>query len=502
MHQIFYVTVDPERALGIEDLIPSYHIVHSLKSQLTDPIGDSGIDIKRFDINSETGTSKILENESVQKYISKNAHGTADILVFKNDKKIEELSERLGYRLLNPKNTISKRFENKLEFSEFIKEIDIFKKPLYETFESLSDLKYESLSQKIHHEVVVQFIFGHSGNSTFYIKNEEQLEELKSKFPLRKGKVAKKIDGIPYTINACITSLGIVIGGISEQITGIEELTSSLGGTVGNDFTQRHLDDESRKNLIERTMRFGELLKKEGHNGLFGLDLVFVPEEKEFYIIECNARQTMSCGYVSYLQRMNQQVPIMLWHSLELIGYDYSNDFLCLDEIAEPWINKGIKDFKSSDQLEYNIKNNQPLLASQVFFRNIQDYDVKVLDPFPTGTFRMRGRTPNESADLEDNTEYPVIFRLREDGWSSLCFVKRSYNILQAQEDGGFLITAAAEGTIVPPLGELGRLQILGSAFSSPTSDDLNGWIQDSIKAIYENMRLMKNENPTVAIEA
>lgn len=495
MHQIFYLTIDPERALGIEDLIPSYHIIHPTISQLDEPIKDKGIDIQNFSLEDTQSTAKLLESEKVQKYIKKNQHGVPDLLVFKNEKKIEELCVSLGYRLLNPSAEVSKKYENKVEFAEFIRNISIFEKPVYEAFEKLSDVQYSEMSEKLHHELVVQFMFGHSGNSTYYIHNEKELEELKSKFPLRKGKIAKKIAGIPYTINACITKLGVVIGGISEQITGIESLTSSLGGTVGNDFTQRHLNDALRRTLIEKTMQFGEELRNQGHRGIFGLDLILDSEKQDFYLIEANVRQTMSCSFVSYLQRREKHVPIMLWHVLELIGQDFDQSFICLDEEIESWINQEIQAFKNGDQLEYNIAHNQPIEASQVFFRNINEYDIKILEQFPEGIYRIRGRLPNESAQLEDldAEKYPAVFRLREDGWSSLCLVKRGYTILDADEEGGFLITAAAEGNVIPPLGEIGRMQFLGSAFSSETSDDLNGWIRDSIKAIYENMRFSKN---------
>lgn len=497
MHQIFYLTLDPEKALGIEDLLPSYHILYSENSQLAIPIADNGIDIKNFPKPSNAksfNSGKLLEIPDVQKYIKQQAHQDPNIIVFKNDKKIVDVTNSNGYRLLNPSPSVARKLENKVEFSKFIESIEIFTQPKYTIFEKFSDLDYSTVSKDFGIEFVVQFVFGHSGNSTYFIKNEVQLKELQRQFPLRQGKVTQKITGIPYTINACITRLGVVIGGISEQITGISTLTSSEGGTVGNDFAQRHLSNYLRSDLIMKTSQFGTILMKEGHRGIFGLDFVLDTETDTFYLIEANIRQTASCSFASYLQRDQRQVPIMLWHVMELLNHNYYDQFTILDEEHESWINDQITNFRlSNDQLNLNIELNQPINASQVFFRNIKDYSIKLLDQFPSGIYRMRGRTPYESALMESSDEqYPAVFRLREDGWSTLCLMQRGYNIMQAKAAGGFIINTAAENTIIPPLGEIGRIQVMESAFSSAESTDINGWFIDVVNAIHENIRTIQ----------
>ncbi len=496
MNQIFYVTLDPEKALGVEDLLPSYHILYSENSQLTIPIKDEGIDIQNFPKPAGTkifSTSKLLGIPELQKYIERTAHGKPDILVFKNDRQIQKACQELGYNLLNPTPDLAKKLENKVAFSQFLEGNDMFQQPDFEKFDKLSDTSYEQFSQKFGHEFVVQFMFGHSGNSTFFVKTQEEHENLKRQYPLRMGKVTRMIKGVPYTVNGCVTRLGVVIGGISEQITGIELLTSSKGGTVGNDFTQRHLDDSLRHLLIMKATEFGNMLMKEGHKGIFGMDFLFDLETQAFFLIEANIRQTASCSYYSYLQRERKQVPIMLWHMLELLNHNYYEKFQCLNEEEENYINLQIDKFRmGGDKVEANVELNQPIKASQIFFRNVKDFPVKVVDQFPTGIFRIRGRMPDESAELENAEKYPAVYKLREAGTTTLCLIKRGYNIMQATREDGFLITAVPENTIVQPLGEIGRIQINESAFGSIDDMDINGWIVDVIKGIYENTRLMK----------
>ncbi len=495
MQQLFYITLDPERALGVEDLLPSYHILYSELNQLTVPIADNGIDIKNIVPSSENrihSTADILKHPATHAYIRTVSHGRPNILVFKNDENITKLANSYNYTLLNPPYDLSRKFENKIEFSNYLKAHNILQ-PDYKIFDRLEDVDYQTVMNEFGREFVVQFMFGHSGNSTFFISDENQLKVLQAQYPLRQCKVSRKINGPTYTVNACITKLGTVIGGISEQITGILELTSSAGGTVGNDFGQRHLNDALRSQIVELSMLVGELLRKEGHKGMFGLDFILDLETNTFYLIEANTRQVASASYVSYLQRMQHIVPIMLWHILELMDFDYSTYLNLLSQEDEEWVNAEISVFRlNNDKFGLNIRNNQPMRASQILFRNIRDYYVQVLEQFPSGIYRMRGRHPEDASLLENDSQYMAVYRLREDGWSTICLLSRGYNIMQAHNLNGFLILTKPEKAIVEPLGEIGRIQVLESAFGSATDKYPSGWIMDVIRCIYENMRLVK----------
>lgn len=496
MQQIFYVTIDPEKALGVEDLIPSYHILYSENSQLAIPIADNGVDIHNFPRSNDVkldSTAKMLQNSKLISYIRERSYGRPNILVFKNDDSIEKECKKNNFKLLNPSSTLNKRFENKVELAKFIDNIGLFKQPDYKLFEQTSDLNYVSLSNQFGLEFVVQFIYGHSGSSTFFIQSEEELSHLKEKYPLRKGKVSRLIHGPTYTVNACITKIGVTVGGLSEQITGISELTSSKGGTVGNDFSQRHLNDSLRTEIISKTMEFGEILRCEGYRGIFGLDFIIEENSYDIYLVEANIRQVASCSYVSYLQRLNKTVPIMLWHILELLDFDFEDHFSCLNKKDEDWINNEITKFRlSNDKIGYNVNSNLPINASQIFFRNTNDHEVQILDQFPSGIYRIRGRTPEESSLLENDQEYMAVYRLREDGWSTLCLEERGYNIMQAYKLGGFLISCVPEKSNVEVLGEIGRIQVLESAFGTKNDKYLVGWIMDVVKCIYENIRIVK----------
>lgn len=496
MLQLYYLTTNVDRALGVENLIPSYHIIHVQNSQLTIPISNAGVNIKSFPMTDSKGlvsSSKLLEDKSVLKYIEETTHNNPKILLFKNDSKITRLCDELGFTLLNPLSQNNKKFENKLSFSEYLDSQNYSNHPTYRKFDKLSDLNYTNVAKVFGPEFIVQFIFGHSGNNTFFIKSHIELEKLQKRYPSRQGKITQKIEGPTYTINACITSLGIVIGGISQQITGDPLYTSSPGGSIGNDFSQRHLTDYLRSELIEQTMALGNILQQHGHKGIFGLDFVLDVNKNKFYLIEANLRQVASCNFFSYLQQIKNQVPILLWHVLELINYDYEKRLDLIDEELEEMVHNGISKFRlSNDKMSLNLELNQPQYASEVIFRNTRDHRVKILDQFPAGIFRIRGRRPDESAMLEgEDEEYLDVYRLREDGWNTLCLKSRGYNIIDAKREDGFFVNFAPESSVIDPHGEMGRIQLLSSAFSSKNDTSLQGWINDTVNTIYENTRII-----------
>lgn len=495
MNQIFYITSDLERALGVENLLFNYNIIYSKPSQLAVPATDAGAYLKNFTSDSYYSSTKLLENPEVINYIKTSSQGNKPtIIVYKSDSKIEQICENNGFNLLNPRKQIHKEVENKSKFADFVKDTDIFVHPEHENFTKLNDLAYENLINKFGYEFYVQFIFGESGNGTFLIRTKEEFENLQKSYPLRQGKVTIRIPGPAYTVNCCVTRVGVFIGGISEQITGDPLFSSSRGGTIGNDFTQRHLDDASRSKLVEKCMEIGEILKEHGYKGVFGLDFILNLDEQKFYLIEANLRQVQSLSFISYLQQMNKQTPTLLIHYLELMNHDFSQRYNLVDNEMEEIIYKDVLNFKNSkDQISLNIKNNQPLNASQVIMRNSKNINIKVLDQFPSGVFRMRGRNPDQSAELEhEQQKYMEIYALREDGFSHLCLINRGYNIMEAAKESGMVIHFVPEMTFAQPHIELGRIQFLDTAFASHDSDELKGWIYDTFNAIKENSRIIE----------
>lgn len=496
MKQIFYITSDPERACGVEDLLPGFHIIYSDNSQIAFSIANEGVNIKNFITPYSNSTEKLIALSDVKNYIKFLDNTESNIIVFKNSSEIESSAQSFNYNLLNVPYKLQKEIENKINIVNLFSNTRGILFPKYLIYDRLEDADYNVLVSQLDTDVVIQFMFGHTGNSTFFIDSKEEFDLVKNKYPKRTVKISQRIIGPSYTINAVVTQYGVVVGGVSEQITGIAGFTASRGGTVGNDFSCRHLDERTKAVLINQTMIIGERLYQLGFIGGFGVDFVIDQNTDMIYTIEINARQTASMSYTSYLQRKHKIVPIMMWHILALLRHNFEEDIILMKPEEQEWINNGISQFiRTSDKLEYNFHNNPNINASQIIFRNLYNYDQQVIEQFPAGLYRIRGRTPNESAILEgDEEEYPAVFKLNENGWTNLCFVKRSHSILDIHNDEDFLIYFSGEKSVISPFGEIGRIQMLAPAFENKESIYLKGFIYDVVNCIKENSRLVRYE--------
>lgn len=504
MTQIFYLTTEIERGLGIENILLNYNIIYVIPSQLEEPIKNNGISITKAEPRMTPSgkyiysSTDILKDNKIKDFINKqtgNKKDQAHILSFRPSNSLDSIISELGYRNINPYKKIHDILFDKSLTADFLSQLDFIHIPKYINFTKLSDLNYNDLVKKgFGYEFYLQFISGQSGKGTYRIASDSELYELQKEHPLKKGKVSSKINGPTITVNGCATRLGTIIGGISEQITGLKELTSSIGGSVGNDFTQRFLDDGSRLILIETVQKLGDILFQHGYKGIFGVDFVFSRDDNKFYLIEINPRQVQSTNYYSYLQQMKNNVPISLLHILELIDHDYSVRFNILQPEYEETIYKKILEIKNSDNLtNFNISSNLPINASQVIFRNNTPNPIKIMDTFPSGIYRIRGRLPQQSADLENQSEhYLQVYPVREDGFNNLCLMSRGYNILDAKKSDGFFIDISPSGLKLETHIEYMRMQFLDSAFSSSDSQYLKGWIHDIFGTIKDNSRIIE----------
>ena len=243
---IFYVTLDPERALGLEDVLPNYTIICPYTSQLTEKLQKDGVEIlileetmpaKKVEEIVGRGTYGILKSDFIQRYIAANVRdSTPHIMILKNSALIETFCKKQGWKLLAPAAKVAEQFENKISQYKLLKNIVPYP---YSAIGNLSSV--ELLTFNVNNSInnyVLQFNRGHSGNSTFFINSQSDLKKLTKKFPRREAKISEYIKGKTYTLNCLVLKSGQVItGSLSEQITGLKRATNNPNTTCGNDFT-------------------------------------------------------------------------------------------------------------------------------------------------------------------------------------------------------------------------------------------------------------------------
>ncbi len=312
---IIYVTNDPERALGIEDIISNYHILCIDDSYILNFI-KSYYSLKKDNPNIEIfrNSNKLLQESKSKEFIGqfKNPY----FMFFKIAPNIEFTLNHKN--ILNTDSWLNRKYENKLEI------VRIFKDLIPETkIINLEKDSYESLKNTLGNKFVIQFQGGQSGNTTFFIKNVDDYYKLKTRYAKRYAKAVRFIDGEYYTLNGVVTKYGILTGNLTKQITGVSYLTKYEGGTVGNDWnTKLH---QKKKELLQNAMiQIGNILKKDNYKGMFGAD--FIVDDERVYLIEINARENATMPTFSKIQQEKGEMPFKLIHILEFLNKEYSID--------------------------------------------------------------------------------------------------------------------------------------------------------------------------------
>lgn len=322
-HAFFYVTLDPERATGLEDIMPNYMIICPYASGLTKKLQKNGVNIVVLEENMSAkkvkkavarGTYGMLQNKFVQVLINKTCTNltSAHIMVLKNSELIEGLCKKQGWRLLAPKASIAEKFENKISQYKLLKNTLPYPKSSLITPE-----KFE-----FHEPVVLQFNRGHSGNSTFFIESQKDIENLYKLFPKREARVSEYIKGKTYTLNCLLLNSGDVLtGSLSEQITGLRIATNNPHTTVGNDFASPGTLYMAQVRGIQKiALNSGHVMHKKGYRGLFGIDVIIEEDSGKIYFIELNTHQPASVSFEAKLHRNIGKTPLLAYFILDNLG--------------------------------------------------------------------------------------------------------------------------------------------------------------------------------------
>lgn len=325
-HPVIFVTRDIERAMGRKPGEGYYVITNS--STYSESIKALFPDyVTIISAGKILDTAELLEHDEVVKKIKSIAsqisrkaeeNSKPNILVFKNTPKIERICEKNKWNLLNPSAKLADQIESKISQVEWLENngLDKFLPTHYITqIGSLQDqidlpdkLDKTQNGIKPDPKYVLQFNHGHTGESTIFLRQKSDLQEIVDKFPKREVRITKYIKGPMFTVNSVVFNNPpqIKVGNISYQITGLEPFTDHEGTTIGNDWSlvSSILDTQSEDSIREVATEIGLKLAKSGWKGAFGIDIIFDFIENRPCLIEINARQCASVTFESIIQTM------------------------------------------------------------------------------------------------------------------------------------------------------------------------------------------------------
>lgn len=410
---VFFVTPNPNRAIGLEKCIKNFHIICSHYLDIIEYLRDDGVPVLCLKDDAIKNTGKILEKESVLNYIRSESEGkTPNIITFKPSPKIEKICNENNFNQIGSDWRLNRKFENKINFVEITRKLNIpnAESEIIELHDFKTAEKYFQKGGKC----VIQLPRGFSGNSTFLLEGKDDFDKLADRLGGRRAKIAKYLSGETFTINGCIGSGDVYVGKPIYQITGLTDFNGNKLGTSGNDYVYaKKLSSAARKKIFDYTKKIGRSMGKEGYKGIFGLDFI-VGENGAVDLIEINPRLVGSIPVYTKLQLENGEVPFLSMHLKGFIGNGDPRE-------------SQIKQSYSGWEKEKNFN------ASQLILRNTVKKPLILEEALASGIYKM------EKGKLE--------------------FAGKSYFIGPELSDQEILIQCASKNSLINPDMEYANIQ-------------------------------------------
>ena len=248
-----------------------------------------------------------------------------NILCYRSIKYLER--KRFGLknkiRIYSASEKLKKYFDNKILFYKALNSLEVPRIP--GEVIKLGKEKFESISSSLSVPFVIQFPYGSSGNSTFFIKNKNEYIALQKKHPSSIVAVKKYIDGYSLNVN------GIIVSGEkgpfvrssipSGQLVGIPECSSFLSSFCGNDYSMtKNINKKILKEVDLQTKKTGIWMAEKGFRGIFGMDFV-IDHDQTVYPVEINPRFQNSTGLYTTIFDINRDdnYALFLLHIAEFL---------------------------------------------------------------------------------------------------------------------------------------------------------------------------------------
>jgi predicted ATP-grasp superfamily ATP-dependent carboligase len=439
---IFFITPNPNRAVGVEKIIKNYYIICSQKSDIINYLKKENIKILCLDDDKIKNAGKILLNKKVIKYIKeKSKNKKAHIMTFKPSPMIQKICDKNNFKYLGNNWKLNRELEDKIELVKITEKLKI---PNAES--KIIKIEENSFSEYIFklknkNKFIIQLPRGFSGKTTFLIKDKKDLDEILKKYKNRKIKISKYLDGGTYTINACVSKNKILISQPIFQITGLTSYNKNKFGTCGNDYAYgKKLDAKTNKKILNYTKKIGDYLRSLRYKGIFGLD--FIVSNNEVNLIEINPRLIASIPVFTKLQIQNNENPFLLSHILEFI--DGLTPKLSV-------ISNG------AERSEKSVN-----LASQLILRNTENNPVKITKNLKSGIYEIKK--------------------------NKLVFKEEAYYINKNLNENEFLIQCVVKNSVINPDIEYANIQVSYGIMKNEKQFKI--YFNKIIKSVLENIKI------------
>lgn len=282
----------------------------------------------------------LLEHKEVVDYINTRGPG-GKVMFLMFDEQTERLCEELDLEICFPSAAKREYLDNKVVTVRIADKAGVPSVPnVLCKINSYEHLREQS--KELGEHLVLQLPYGDSGNTTYFISNEDDYNEHKEDIEDEEEvKVMKRIKCRGTAIEACVTRHGTVVAPLMTELVGFKELTPYKGGWCGNEIFVNAFPSDMEKKARKYTEAFGNQLREEGYLGYFELDFLTDVESGEMYLGELNPRITGASSITNHAVFALSDMPLFMFHLMEWMDVDYELD---IDEINKRWADDANRD--------------------------------------------------------------------------------------------------------------------------------------------------------------
>lgn len=441
---VFGVGVYAFDRLGLEDIIPGYHLL-ALRYSLDTALIEKDIEVFALEkgiglqhMNAPRNSTTVLCHPRTKEYLAR--FRDPALIVYKTSSRMERICRKNGWLLVGTPLMFGKKLlEDKVKFRRLLKEIGVPLPPGEIVWAENLAFRRDFLAFKDTYGL--PFVLQHprrgGGKGTFFIHSEEEWQKALRKLRIyeREGQevreklegleviIAKYIKGPSPSITGCVTRHGTLSTSPQYQIIDAPELYNPKKGSglfCGHDWTSSRFSADITQQAYGIVEKIGAYFKRIGYKGIFGIDFVLDEQEQRLYVTECNPRLLGSFPTLTMAQIKNNEPPIIAFHLLEYLNADYEIDVQ-----------------------EINALMRRPKIGAQMFPHN------------------LTGQWARSNAEVS-----PGVYRLKSQIF--LEFIRPGYAMKHLQTEDEFLLTDG----ILPkkahysPNRRLGRILTLRSVLS------------------------------------
>jgi biotin carboxylase len=251
------------------------------------------------------------------------------------DEETEELAREMKLDVAFPSAALRHRLDSKIETTRLGDAAGVPSVPnTIGTGTTYGELLKLAATANLGDDLVVQTPYGDSGQTTFFIHDENGWKQHRRNIEGEPIKVMRRIEPRELAIEGVITRHGTLVGPLMTELTGFPELTPYDGGWCGNGVSPELLSERQRRQARERTIAMGERLRAEGYRGYFELDFLLDADTGEIWLGELNPRVTGASSITNVTALAYGDMPLFLFHLLEFMDVDYEID---VAELNERW---------------------------------------------------------------------------------------------------------------------------------------------------------------------